>query len=256
MNLDFTLSKYTQICETIKRCACPIMTISQFLEAGQPEEFVVILRHDVDRDVRRTIEMANVEADFDINATYYFRKIRSVFKKDQIKQLSQLGHEVGYHYEVLTKARGNNEKALRLFKQELAEFREVVPVETISMHGSPLTPWNNLDMWQVYDFDDFGLLGEAYLSIDYSNVYYFTDTGRSWYPGRYNIRDHAHSKETVEKIVASDDLINFLNNRPDSPVIINTHPNRWAKNVVNWLVSAASDWGINQVKWGISVIRH
>jgi len=160
MNLDFTLSKYAQICEAVKHCACPIMTVSQFLEAGQPKESVIILRHDVDRDLSKAVEMANLEASFGLQATYYFRKIRSVFRKDQIKQLSQLGHEVGYHYEVLTKTRGNNEQALKLFEQELAEFREVVPVETISMHGSPLTPWNNLDLWRVYDFRDFNLSGE------------------------------------------------------------------------------------------------
>ena len=34
-----------------------------------------------------------------------------------------------------------------------------------------------------------GILGEAYLSIDYTNTYYFTDTGRSWSENAVNLRD-------------------------------------------------------------------
>ena len=44
------------------------------------------------------------------------------------------------------------------------------------MHGSPLSKWNDLDLWDNYDFKKYGILGEAFMSIDYDNVDYFTDT--------------------------------------------------------------------------------
>ena len=48
-------------------------------------------------------------------------------------------NEVGYHYEVLSKAKGDYEKAVELFEQELKEFRKIVDVKTICMHGSLLS---------------------------------------------------------------------------------------------------------------------
>jgi len=255
MNLDFTLQKYTELCQTIRRLNCPVMTIRQFIAAGQPHQLIIVLRHDVDRLPASALQMAELEAAYDLQATYYLRSAPAVFKASTIKQLHQLGHEVGYHYETLTKTRGNSQQAITLFAQDLEAFRQIAPVETISMHGSPLTPWNNLDLWQDYNFEAYNLIGEAYLSIDYSDLYYFTDTGRSWEAGRYNLRDRAHSRQPPQKIRATDDLIQFLAARPDNPILINAHPNRWASSWSGWLVSAASDWLINQVKWALSLLR-
>ena len=42
--------------------------------------------------------------------------------------MHDLGHEVGYHYEVLSKAKGDYEKAIQMFEQELNEFRKKVDV--------------------------------------------------------------------------------------------------------------------------------
>ncbi len=254
MSLDFTLGKYAEFCAAIRTLSCPVMTVKQFLEAGQPEDFVLILRHDVDRSLQSAVRMAELEAAYGLHATYYLRIARAVFRAPEITYLSRLGHEVGYHYEVLTKARGSKQRAIALFAQELEQFRHLVPVDTISMHGSPLMPWNNLDIWQTYDFKDYGLLGEAYLSINYWNVYYFTDTGRRWDAERYNLRDRVASRKPPRRIHTTDDLISFLIETRDGPVLINTHPNRWAANRATWLISAASDWVINRAKWVISLI--
>lgn len=255
MSLDFTLEKYAQLCETIRRLSCPVMTVKKFLGAGQPQNFVVVLRHDVDRALPSAIRMANLEAAYGIYATYYMRTTRAVFRPLEIRHLSQLGHEIGYHYEVLARAKGDTQQAIAMFEGELEQFRQIVPVDTISMHGSPLTPWDNLDLWRTYDFKDYGLMGEAYLSINYSNLYYFTDTGRTWDAGRYNLRDRAASLKPSRKVITTDDLISFLAETCDSPVIINAHPNRWATNWFAWGIGTVSDWTINQVKWVVSLIH-
>jgi hypothetical protein len=45
------------------------------------------------------------------------------------------------------------------------------------MHGSPLSRINNLDLWQTHDYRDLGIAGEPYLDVDFTQVFYLTDTG-------------------------------------------------------------------------------
>lgn len=261
MSRDFTLDKYDELCRAIRALDRPVVTIRDFLRQQKqkewPKQSMIVLRHDVDRDLPSALRMAERENAYNLPATYYLRTTPAVFKAEAIDKLSQLGHEVGYHYEVLTKARGDLDRATILFQQEIAEFRKIVAVDTISMHGSPLAPWNNLDIWQACDLADFHLLGEAYLSIDYSDIYYLTDTGRSWDSTRYNIRDYVNGPKPPTPIHSTDDLIRFLSERSDSSVLINAHPNRWTTSVMAWGQSAITDWSINQLKWIVaSTYRH
>ena len=51
--------------------------------------------------------MARKEAEMGITATYYFRTHDDVFKPDIIREIADLGHEIGYR-----EARGDNDKLL------------------------------------------------------------------------------------------------------------------------------------------------
>ena len=113
----------------------------------------LILRHDVDRYPSQTLKMAELEFNLGITATYYFRIVPSVFKDDVIKKVAELGHEIGYHYEDLTICKGNNEKAIKSFERNyLEKIRRFYPVQTICMHGSPMSPWDNKKLWEKYDY--------------------------------------------------------------------------------------------------------
>jgi hypothetical protein len=252
MTRDFTLEKYDQLCKAILRLDCPVMTVRDFLAAGQPEDLSIVLRHDVDRGMGAALRMAELEADCGIAATYYVRATPGVFKPWALTRLHELGHEVGYHYEVLAKARGDSKRAMALFRRELKRFRQIVPVDTISMHGSPLSPWNNLDVWETHDFKDHDVVGDAMSSIDGENVYYFTDTGRSWDGGCYNLRDHMVSRESLRPVQTTDGLIAFLEQSPQAAVYLSAHPNRWGATVPEWVVGWVADWVIN---WGKVTMR-
>lgn len=255
MHFDFTLRMYSRFCEVLNNLSCPIITLNKYLQMGQPRGFYIMLRHDVDRSMKSAVRMAEMEAKYGIRASYYIRMTNGVFRAAEIKKIYQLGHEIGYHYEVLAKANGDPEIAAIIFANELRKLRKIVPIHTISMHGSPLKPWNNINLWKTHDYRKYDLKGEISLSINYSKLYYFTDTGRGWDSERYNLRDRVNSKAPIRKIKATYDLIDFLKKSCEFPVIINVHPNRWSNNFIEYLVSMFTDWSANQVKWMISVSR-
>lgn len=231
------------------------MTVQRFLERGQPGGLRLVLRHDVDRNPNSALRMARLENAFGIQATYYFRTVSLVFRPAIISAIHKLGHEVGYHYETLAKEKGRFEQAVRRFGTELRRMRNIVPVTTVSMHGSPLSPYNNLDMWKFCHWRDFDLLGDFSLSIRAGSAYYFTDTGRNWSDGRFNIRDRLPSLIAEPAAGTTEELIDFLRTRPTAPVLINTHPNRWAHNAVDWIGGLLTDAAANSIKSVISLRR-
>ena len=229
MNMDFSLSRYKDLCAELLDSGYIPLTVYSYLRFRRQNNNnrLVILRHDIDRKLGNALRMAELEHELGSQSTYYFR-FPYTFKPEIIRKIHDLGHEVGYHYEVLSKANGDYEKAVELFEQELSEFRKIVDVKTISMHGSPLSKYDNRDLWKRYDFKDFGIVGEAYLSI--KDVNYFSDTGRSgnW---KNKMRDFMmnNNNNNLISVNATDELIRLIKSGRAERLYILAHPERWSK---------------------------
>ncbi len=248
MMLDFSLAQYERLCLSLLDSGYRTLTVEGYLQGIRDDEQIAILRHDVDRFPGCALEMAFLESELGIRSTYYFRHVRGVFLPEIIIKISKLGHEVGYHYETLSKTRGNAGKAIQLFEQELENFRSFIDIRTICMHGSPLTPHDNRELWSRNDFQQFHILGEAYLSIDYGKVRYFTDTGRSWNSIAANIRDRPSQVHFTENIHSTQDLISAIHKKIYLQLCMATHPERWRRSWISWSISWALDQTANLIK--------
>ncbi|KKH33443.1 polysaccharide deacetylase family protein [Methanosarcina mazei] len=246
---DFTLTKYESLLQAIKKTNYSTCTVYDFLK-NEPEN-CIILRHDVDRAVNRNLAMAKLEHRYRIKSTYYFRHIEETFKPEIIRQMARMGHEIGFHYEVMDKANGDMDRAIEIFKEELEDLRKaaekVTKINTVCMHGNPLKPWSNRDLWRKYDFRDFGLTGEPYLSIDYNKVFYLTDTGRTWADLKIRVKDtidrpegnskeksRANKKVDPRAISSTDDVIRLIQSEKFSQICLLVHPNRWCEDLGGW----------------------
>lgn len=251
IKLDFTLAKYQELCQAITCSEYEPLTVKDYLSDGRGAS--IILRHDVDREPKKALSMARIEKEYGLASTYYFRITDGVYKHSIIKEISDLGHEIGYHYEVLDKAKGDFEKAIKIFERELKEFKKICNVETICMHGNPLSKWINKDLWSRYDFKEFGIIGEAYLSIDYENVMYLTDTGRAW-NSQSSVKDVV--KQSYNRnIKSTDDIIALISSGDIKQMCILVHPNRWTDNYGAWVWELTWQNIKNVGKIGINTIR-
>ena len=149
--------------------------------------------------------------------------------------------------------------AIRSFRNNLGVLRRIVPVETICMHGSPLSRWDNRLLWQYYDYHDFGISGEPYFDLDFDKILYLTDTGRRWDGGSVSVRDKAMRRQrdekaeelrdpgmeerkneeqraTVYRFRSTFDIINSAesNSLPDK-IMLTIHPQRWTDKPFPWL---------------------
>lgn len=231
---DFTFSIYADLLKTIKRSNYVFSTFEAF-QANSQKSKVVVLRHDVDRLPKNASEMAGIEYDFNIRATYNFRILPGIFKGEIVKDIVNKNHELAYHYEDLTIAKGDHEVAIKHFERQLQKIREFYPSKTICMHGSPLTQWDNRELWKEYDYRDYGIIAEPYFDVDYSEVFYVTDTGRAWNNESVNVRDTVNSGFDIQ-INSTQHMIElFKQDKMPDKVIINTHPHRWFDFGFGWM---------------------
>jgi hypothetical protein len=97
-----------------------------------------------------------------------------------------------------------------------------------------LTNNDNRALWIENNLEDFDLAAEAYLSIDYTDVHYLSDTGRNW-SGRYSIKDEVDKPSSIrKKINNTEDLICFIDGAGVNKLCLNIHPKRWADNSFEW----------------------
>lgn len=231
---------------------------------------IIILRHDVDRKPENALRTAQMENELGIKSTYYFRIVPESFDEKIIREIAGLGHEIGYHYEevdtvyrqvkskklkvksktkILRQAQNDsgaieqssNEAiiilAFELFKKNLEKLRRIVPINTICMHGSPLSPFDNRIIWEKYSYKDLGITGEPYFDMNWQEFAYLTDTGRRWDGESVALRDKVKSKKLKDKnnFKTTEDIIKSIeeNSFPEK-VMITVHPERWDDNIFLW----------------------
>jgi hypothetical protein len=239
---DFTIKKYQQLCHALLKSNRKGITINSYFKKDYNDnDLFFLMRHDVDRKPDNALNMAEIEHNLSIQSTYYFR-YPYTFDIDVIKKIYHLNHEVGYHYEVLSKARGDYHKALYLFAQEVSEMRKIGKINTICMHGTPLSKYNNKDFGTYIKYDKYEISGDALLSI--KDLQYFSDTGRGW-NSENNIRDYIPNNKKIRLLANTDDLIDYISTCSDPVIYINIHPNRWASTPTEWMFSYLEDFIFN-----------
>lgn len=250
---DFTLKSYAKYIQAILKSYPLVLRFDNFFSTDPKPDSFCLIRHDVDRRPKKALQMAQLENQMGIQATYYFRAKKNVFKPDIIQEISNLGHEVGYHYESLSDTNGHLPRALKDFEQHLEKFKTIVPIKTVSMHGRPLKPYDNRDLWRDAQNHDLlikkhAIYGEVYLDIDYRDVAYINDTGRNWTADRSNIRDQ--TKYGIRLSFNSGaEVLNYLNSTPDPKLVFQVHPERWAGNMMDYHFSLCFDTLANLAKY-------
>lgn len=201
----------------------------------------IILRHDVDLKAANSLATARIEHELGIRASYYFRVVPQSNQPDIIRAIADLGHEIGYHYEDMSIMQGDVDKAYGHFVEQLTYFRQFYPVQTICMHGAPTSKWDGKDLWKHYNYRDLGIIGEPYFDIDFSQMFYLTDTGRSWDGYKVSVRDKIpvyqdqwneqglvyHNTQDIIRAAKQDQL--------PARIMITTHPQRWTDQLLVWV---------------------
>jgi len=145
-----------------------------------PEGSYLILRHDVDFSPEAACRMAEFEARLDIKASYFillsspYYNLLSEEYIDFPRRLTEMGHEIGLHYDVNTMEKASRDVALiDVLHREIDVLSHLaeMDVTSIAMHNPSLSgfdPFRETRFTNVY--------ADAYTK----DIAYFSDSCGAW----------------------------------------------------------------------------
>ena len=139
--MEFTYKDYALLIEKIREAGYKFADYENYDEFDKS----LILRHDVDYNIQKTIKMAEIESQKNISATYFvlltsdFYNLFSKESESILKKLLKLGHKIGLHFD---EKRYNisfdswEEQITDLIKNELHLLSDLIGIDVmaVSMH--------------------------------------------------------------------------------------------------------------------------
>ncbi len=174
--LGFSLKDYSELLSAFKDTGysfCGFEEIGSHLTEGHP---FVVLRHDVDISLRSALEMAYIEYERGIQATYFvllrspFYNILSHSNTEFMMQIHQYGHQIAMHLDLTAY---NNDCLKALMEVEvLSKFYPYINTEIVSLHSS-------YDLKQI-PIELFHQLNNVYGLAVRGEIAYISDSTGRW----------------------------------------------------------------------------
>src|SRR5262245_33430402 len=136
MQCDFTFRHYAEVLERALAEGYKFYTHVDYWRR-RPEGPSILLRHDIDNFVKRSVEFARVEAGLGIPATYFVR-IHGDYNPFHVndylrfKKIEEMGHEIALHSDVCEFAAltGQSDRLEDLFRREIRFLETALEVKT------------------------------------------------------------------------------------------------------------------------------
>ena len=176
--MNFTFEWYEYLLELLSEYGYHFTDYHNWKSIKKP----VILRHDIDYDLSKALEIAEFETKREVKSTYFvlissdFYNIFSIRNTKLIHQIQNCGHEIGLHFDEMKypQAIGNIEKIREQIIKEtnILSYITECPVTTVSMHRPSKAV---LDA----DLKLSGIIN-SYSQIFFHEFKYLSDSRRYW----------------------------------------------------------------------------
>lgn len=240
----FTYKKWSSFCQKLTNSGFRCVTADKIDTALQG---YIVLKHDVETDVKKAYRLAQIESAFDICGTYYVQAylLESEENIGLLKQMQQMGHEISYHYDVMDSCKGDIDKALEEFESNKQKFEENgFLLKTLCQHGNPIV--ERIGYTSNRDFFRSEMIQKRYpelsdVMVNFKEKHgtdyvYFSDAGRKFKMIFDPINnDIVKSDDKNIPYDSLDELFKKLDK--DCNYIISTHPHRWMNSAFKYVLT-------------------
>lgn len=236
----FIYKKWEEFCRKLSENG--IHSITAENELSKKGDKFLILKHDVETNPRKALNLAKIESAYCHKGVYYVQAYLLNSKKniEILRKIKQLGHEVSYHHDVMDSNKGDIENALAEFtKNKIVFENNGFEVKTVCQHGNPVIQregyTSNRDFFRDEGVAQF-FSGIAEIMVNFRHKIkcdykYISDAGYGWkiiYDPENN--DIVENSDKDIKLDSLDAVLELV--LKENAVIISTHPHRWNKNKI------------------------
>ncbi|MBO4572320.1 MAG: hypothetical protein J5762_00930 [Clostridia bacterium] len=235
----FVYRKWNDFCKKLKErsiLSIPAKEVTKDLDS------YLVLKHDVETNVKKALKMAKIEHKYGHRGSYYVQAylMNDDGNIEMLKEMQSMGHEISYHYDVMDSSKGDIEKAKLEFQKNKKIFEENgFNLSTVCQHGNPLIErvgytsnrdfFRNESVRMLYpDLSDIMVNFKSDRETDYL---YYSDAGRKFkliYDPLFN--DVVNSND---KNIPYNNLVNLGKViDKEGRYIISTHPHRWCSSAI------------------------
>jgi hypothetical protein len=176
----FRWSQYSKLLEKLQDNKFIVLPLNEMRNTFDSTKVIVGLRHDVDLNPYKAVEMARIEKLFDIRSTYYFLATAEYFGKIEnsrlvrfpgiseiVLEVHRTGAEIGIHNDLLTVMMIHKADPYKFNAEELKYYKSIgIRVHGTASHGSPLARNIRILNYQIFSeyapVDDVLYEGEKY----------------------------------------------------------------------------------------------
>lgn len=207
----FKWDQYTKLLDLLVQDKFIVLPLNEMRNTINETKVVVGLRHDVDLNPFKALEMAKIEKLYGIRATYYFLATADYYGsinnsvmahspgiENLFKEIHNTGAEIGIHNDLLTVLILNNIDPYLFNKEELKFYKSLnIPIYGTAAHGSPLAKKSvpNYEVFSDFAKSDSVLYqgrkyplgkhslkqyGFKYEAYSLNHGFYFSESGGKW----------------------------------------------------------------------------
>ena len=166
---EFTWEKIKEISIFFNKNNWTSLSCLQYFYKKSISKKTVVVRVDVDRSINKSLKMAKIFKMYNINATFFFRlhspyyNILSFQSMHTLQEIEKMGFEIGLHSETVDLYNVLKKEPKKLLEKDIKILNSLLEtsINGVASHGDN-SGWNNLDFWNFFNPEDFGLLYEAY----------------------------------------------------------------------------------------------
>lgn len=241
---NYTWNQYKELLTELSKDKYVVLPMNLMKDYYDTTKVIVGMRHDVDVQIFKAVEMAEIEYLYGIRSTYYIlatayyygsfedgKMIRNKCMGDMYLKLSFLGHEIGIHNDLLTVMIQYKNNPMLFNQDELDYYKSLgITIYGTAAHGSEIAK-ETVSNFQIFSnfstksdiqykgktfqigqhsLNEYGFTYEAYF-VDYNK--YYSDVGGAW-----------NFENDFEGVLNS-----LQRSKPGDRIQILTHPVWWGK---------------------------
>ncbi len=189
---SFKLNHYKDV---LKQALKLDYKISAFKDYPKINKFrkIILLRHDIDFNIERALEVAKIDNNLGIKATYFVRLHAKDYNPFEFKaytilrEILKMGHEIGLHSEALDVSHITKENPVEIFKREKEILESILNIKIASaaQHGDFTGISRNYAnyFFGKYKKEDVRILYQPFEDRFFKAMKYISDSLGSWREG-------------------------------------------------------------------------